>query len=109
MSTLLLREHSDFHYSEKNSSTDEEKSNSESIYEVSQPLAEPSDADRPRFFWEWRKRRTFDLDAIATQRSVFDDPLSVEIYRPPLTYENTHRFNPAARWTWREEQVLSLT
>jgi predicted MFS family arabinose efflux permease len=53
------------------------------------------------FFWRQVK---VDLDAIATQPSVFDDPATLEIYRPPPRYENTHRFDPSARWTWREEK-----
>ncbi|KAF7302927.1 T-complex protein eta subunit [Mycena kentingensis (nom. inval.)] len=47
-----------------------------------------------------------DLDSIATQPSVFDDPASLEVYRPPPQYENAHRFEPLARWTWREEKKL---
>lgn len=54
------------------------------------------------------KRNKVDLDSIATQPSVFDDPLMLEIYRPPAAYENSHRFDPKARWTWREEMVRSL-
>jgi len=37
---------------------------------------------------------------------VFDDPKTLEIYRPPPVYENAHRFDPDARWTWREEKAL---
>lgn len=60
-----------------------------------------------RWRWRWWKRTqvSIDLDSVATQPSVFDDPKTLEVYRPPPTYENVHRFNPDARWTWREEKV----
>jgi hypothetical protein len=45
------------------------------------------------------------LDSIATQPSVFDEPKGLAAYHPPTSYENAHRFDPAARWTWREERV----
>jgi hypothetical protein len=55
--------------------------------------------------WQFWRRPARDLDAIATQPSVFDDPATLEAFRPPPEYENTHRFDPDARWTYREEKV----
>ena len=52
----------------------------------------------------WRKPK-HELDSVATQPSVFDDPATLEVYRPPAVWENSHRFDPLARWTWREEYV----
>ncbi|KAJ4485678.1 major facilitator superfamily domain-containing protein [Lentinula aciculospora] len=56
--------------------------------------------------WSRLKKSHIDPDSIATQPSVFDDPLTCEVYRPPPQYENAHKFDPDARWTWREEKKL---
>ncbi|KAF9532116.1 major facilitator superfamily domain-containing protein [Crepidotus variabilis] len=52
------------------------------------------------------KRAKRHLDDTATKPSVFDTPAGLEAYRPPASYENAHRFDPTARWTWREENRL---
>jgi hypothetical protein len=71
-----------------------------------EPEVTPITSERRRWFWS--RRSSQDLDGIATQPSVFDDPTTLELYRPPPSYENTHCFDPAARWTWREERVRTL-
>ena len=63
--------------------------------------------EEKRGFFLWRRTRR-DPDAIATQPSVFDDPATLEVYRPPPVYESAHRFDPFARWTWREESVSTI-
>ncbi|KAF9225352.1 hypothetical protein BS17DRAFT_801418 [Gyrodon lividus] len=65
-----------------------------------------ADGPRRRRFCDFFISEDRDLDSVATQPSVFDDPVTLEVYRPPPQYENTHRFDPNARWTWREEKRI---
>ncbi|KAI0064887.1 allantoate permease [Artomyces pyxidatus] len=70
-------------------------------------LVEPEEEGRTRVTeFLLGRRKPVDLDAIATRRSVFDNPTLAKHYWPTDRYENLHRFNPNARWTYREEQAL---
>ncbi|UNI22155.1 hypothetical protein JDV02_008072 [Purpureocillium takamizusanense] len=63
------------------------------------PLGAPTEEKK-----SWFQRSPYlDRDAVATQASVFDDPTTAEKYHPRPDWENTHRFDPLFRWTWREE------
>lgn len=83
------------------------------LIETSSGLSSPSTSDllpaldeKPRFTDVlFRRKKKYDLDAIATRRSVYDDPNLAEQYKPSEKYENRHRFDVNARWTFREEAV----
>jgi hypothetical protein len=73
----------------------------------SENLVEPEKPQSQSFFSALFYRKSkYDPDAIATTRSVFDDPLLAKYYAPHPSYENLHRFDPKARWTYREEASI---
>ncbi|KAI0305175.1 allantoate permease [Multifurca ochricompacta] len=87
-------------------SIDKDKSNKDAHSVSVTDLAEP-DEEGTRFTdWLLSRKARPDPDSVATVRSVYDDPLLAKHYWPKDTYENLHRFDPSARWTHREEQVL---
>lgn len=65
------------------------------------PLAAP---EEPRSWWQRRPKQ--DGEAIATRRSVFDDPDMARHYQPRSDWENLHRFDPSERWTFNEERKV---
>ncbi|KAI1078755.1 MFS general substrate transporter [Whalleya microplaca] len=55
-----------------------------------------------RKLWFQRSKK-YNLEGIATQPSVYDIPDIASQYKPREDWENLHRFDPKARWTWEEE------
>ena len=106
MSTLLTKRTSTSRLLSQSNDSDSVKYDAFDSSAVEVPtLGTPVARDARRRLWRKGKH---ELDSIATQPSVFDDPATLETYRPPASWENTHRFDPLARWTWREEYVSSF-
>ncbi|KAF7162003.1 hypothetical protein CNMCM5623_007374 [Aspergillus felis] len=63
------------------------------------------DVSDKRRFW-FQRSKGDNSKIIATQPSVFDDPELAEEYRPRPDWENIHRFDPSARWSWGEENKV---
>lgn len=87
------------------------KSNSKLSIEVHQAsipddLAESDEELKSPWPWARSSRKPLDLNAIATQRSVFDDPAIAHFYVPRPDHENYSRFDIADRWTHQEERTV---
>lgn len=56
----------------------------------------------------FKRRKRHNPDDIATQPSVYDDPVQGQYFQPNPKYENLHRFDPTETWTWKEEEVYNI-
>lgn len=67
--------------------------------------AEPEPFSFTNWFFRRQVYKPTDVNAISTRRSVYDDTKLAQYYWPKPEYENIHRFDVKARWTFKEERV----
>ncbi|GAA6003821.1 uncharacterized protein JCM10292_003398 [Rhodotorula paludigena] len=97
--------------SEKRRDSDFDKSETSSIATSRAPLAPASEegytpgAALLHHLHIRRRKAHLELDAVATQESVYDGPLA-DHYKPAPEWENIEHFDPSLRWTHREERSV---
>lgn len=55
---------------------------------------------------EYSSTESLDDTVVKKRNSVFGAPEALELYKPPESYEGSHRFNPNLIWTQDEEKAL---
>ncbi|KAK9463192.1 uncharacterized protein V1516DRAFT_697675 [Lipomyces oligophaga] len=86
--------------------SDKEALNGEDVNILNIPKDWPELSSGPsKFrFWMSAARKEHYLDCVATQQSIFDDPIKADALGLNSLYEQIPSFDPKARWTLREER-----
>ncbi|KAJ0422373.1 major facilitator superfamily domain-containing protein [Aspergillus carlsbadensis] len=97
---------SDSDSNEKTARVRERSTDSPRDRDREEPEVVQAEPPQPAIAALFSRRKKKDLEEIATQPSVYDDPKLAPFYQPNPKYENLHRFDPSFRWTWGEEKPL---